>query len=511
MLAYIFGMLARDVQPPSSFLPDIQYHESPYGWTVVTHVCRYWRETALSFPTLWSNIDSYSTLASLTCLDRSAASDTRVYLRDAIRKASVCPRLDGGRYLQTVAHHSERLRELHIQPTFRYGPLILRSFQHPAPKMRALSIMLNLNKERPHELPLLFEGHLPNLEKLTLANFSQWPLHQFGTKLTHLCLMDQPLRGRMTMDRFFDFLSSCGELEELVLVDAGPNIFDTPSDLADGEQKLVALQHLKTLHIGDWPTPRAVGRFLEHLSLPSTTKIFIWSDCLFRHEETFDRLLPQDLQHLRPFHHLTAVHLTYRPATRDYPQMLSVQDGVLVFYLHFAMPTTTEMLLSVFNALDLHNVEELTLGIHSKPEMEDTIWRNILSKMPRIQSLTILRRPSRPILSALCAESAADEVLCPALTLLTITDDRAVSSIRLFLFAEERAKCGLPLQRLQIVSRMNMYSYRLEDEMQDMRSKISEVEYIQDDLIDVRQLPIGWPTATYRWVLKMREGRSGAS
>ena len=105
-------------------------------------------------------------------------------------------------------------------------------------------------------------------------------------------------------------------------------------------------------------------------------------------------------------------------------------------------------------------------------------------------------------------ENLTDEVPCPGLKLLTITDDRAVSSIRLFLFAEERAQRGIPLRRLQVVSRMNMYSYRLEDEMQDMRSKVAEVEYVEDECVDVKQLPAGWPTATYRWLLDMRDGRN---
>ncbi|KAI0751978.1 hypothetical protein BC629DRAFT_1556332 [Irpex lacteus] len=298
----------RNAFAPVNILPA-EVCEEPYAWIAVTHVCRYWRETALSFPALWSNIDSYSTLAALTFLNRSAATDARAYLRDAVGTSGISPSLDRGRFLQSIAYHSERYKELHIQPAFRYG-----------------------------SLPLLFDGHLPNLEKLTLANFSQWSLHQFGTKLTHLCLMDQPLRGRMSMDRFMDFLFSCEVLEELVLADAGPNIFEMPPGLGSSEGKLVYLRHLRALHLGEWPTPHSVAQFLEHIILPPTTKIFIWADCLFRREESFAMLLPRSLKHLHPLHHLTAVHVTYRPATREYPQLLSVQDGVLVFYLTSPCP-----------------------------------------------------------------------------------------------------------------------------------------------------------------------------
>ncbi|KAI0337482.1 hypothetical protein BDW22DRAFT_1488256 [Trametopsis cervina] len=508
VLAHIFHLLSLQTNTPPSFLPDLTTRRDPYAWISVTHVCRYWRATALAFPTLWSSIDSSSPLASLAFLARSAATPARLYLRDAVHNGGVRPCLDRARFLQAFAHHSTRLVELHVQPAFKYGPVLLRCFHAPAPELRALSLVLNLHKEGAHELPLLFGGHLPAVEKLTLANFSQWSLHQFGSRLTHLCLLDQPLRGRMPMDRFMDFLRGCELLEELVLIDAGPCTFDNAAGIGDGDKDPVALNRLRTLHIGDWTMPQAVARFLAHLVIPSTTKIFIWADCLFRRDETLSMLLPSNLEHLRPFHNLRALHLTYRPAMRDYPQLLSVQDGVLVFYLHLAMATTDEMLQSTFTPFDLGHIQELTVGIHSEPELSESAWRSIFETMPLLHTLNILRRPSRPILAALSQGPLSEDLLCPELTHLTITDDRAVSSIRLFLFAEERAQRQIPLRRLQIVSRMNMYSYRLEDEMQDMRSAIQEVVYVEDELVDVRQLPAGWPTATYRWLLDIRDGRA---
>ncbi|KAI0686417.1 hypothetical protein BC835DRAFT_1420392 [Cytidiella melzeri] len=510
VLANVFGMLACSVNTPRPFLPDLEVCREPYAWIVVTHVCRYWRETAFSFPALWSTIDSYSTLTSLAFLDRSAAADARVYLRDAVSSVGVSPCLDRGRFMQAIAYHSGRIEELHLQPAFKYGPMILQSFHYPAPKLRALTVMLRLHQEVPHELPLLFDGYIPNLEKLTLANFSQWPLHQFGTKLTHLCLMDQPHRGRMSLDRFMDFLATCEALEELVLVDAGPTVFDASPGLGNSDGKFALLKHLRQLDIGDWPTPQSVARFLGQLILPPSTKIFIWADCMFRTHETFSTLLPPDLQHLHPLHHLKAFHITYRPARGDYPQLLSIQDGVLVCYLHFAMSTTVEMFQSVFSQIDLQHVEVLTLGIRSNPEMPEATWRDIFTMMPRVHTLNVVRRPSRPILAALGTEAFDDddEVLCPALTLLTITDDRAVSSICLFLFAEERAQRGIPLRQLQLGSKTNMYSSCLDEEMDDLRSQIAEVEYVEDEVVDVRKLPAGWPTATYRWQLNIRQGRT---
>ncbi|KIP07539.1 hypothetical protein PHLGIDRAFT_70880, partial [Phlebiopsis gigantea 11061_1 CR5-6] len=119
--------------------------------------------------------------------------------------------------MQSVAYHSPRFVELHIQPQFRYGAKILHALQHPAPELRALSIMLNLGKDEPQELPVLFSGRTPKLERLTLANFTTWPGNSFGSNLTHLCLLDQHHRARMGISEFLDFLESCPHLKELVL------------------------------------------------------------------------------------------------------------------------------------------------------------------------------------------------------------------------------------------------------------------------------------------------------
>lgn len=492
---------------PAPLLPDLDAWVNPYSWTIVAQVCRYWRQTAISFPTLWTNVDARSPLGSLASLDRSTTSLIRVYLRDAVHQSTTSRCLDRARLLQTIAYHSHRFVQFHVQPTFRYGPAILQSFQNPAPKLEALSIMLNTSKDESHALPTLFDGCLPNLRYLTLANFSSWSVDQFGTNLTHVCLMDQPLRRRMPMKAFLDFLANLPQLEELALIDAGPSVFHHQPGATDSTDRIVPFHHLKTLHIGDWPTPQSVANFLRHLVLPPTTKILIWGDCLFRQNEAVTMLLPPSLEHLHPLHHLTALHLTYRPAIRDYPQLVSVQNGILVVYLHFAMPATEEMMHSIFRPLDLRHIEQLTIGMHSKPELPKAWWGRIFKTMPRLCTLNILRCPSRPILSALSDADELGNSLCPSLTLLTITDDRAVSSILLFLFAEDRAQRGTPLQRLQVISRANMYSYRLEDDMHDLRNVIAEVECIEDEQVDVRQLAAGWPTEMYRWVTRMREGR----
>ena len=497
-------MLAFDEKMPTAFLPDLSLRESPHTWIVVTHVCKHWRETALAFPALWSVIDSDSALTALAFLDRSAASRLSVFLRDAAYGSRYSPSLERARFMQSVAQHSPRFVELHIQPQFRYGAKILSALQYPVPELRALSIMLNLGKDEPQELPVLFSGRMPKLERLTLANFTSWSGNSFGSNLTHLCLLDQHPRARMDMLEFLDFLESCPHLKELVLIEAGPT---TRVGEEPDSARLVVLDDLELLHVGGWPTPQCISRFLSHLVIPSTTKVHLWAECLFSRGEIFSSLLPSNLTYLRAFQNLKAVHCTFRPSRRDFPQLVSVQDGVLVFFSYFGGSTPPAMMRSVFDTLDVRAIEELTIGVDCTPELPAADWCAILDSMPRLHRLNVLRRPSRPLLSALRCADTAGKLPCPALSTLSISDDHMLSSIALYLLAEDRAAAGAPLQKLEVITKMSAYSPRLEAELEELK-KIPNVVYEKDQPFDVTSLPVGWPDETYRWIAKQSERRA---
>lgn len=495
-------MLAFDETIPHSFLPDLNVRDDPHGWTKVSHVCRHWRETVLAFPFLWSTIDSDSALAALTFLDRSAASTLRVYLRDAAYGSRYSPSLERARFMQSVAQHSKRFEEIHIQPKFRYGSNVLRTLQHPAPKLKALSIVLNLGKDESQTLPILFDGVIPSLEQLTLANFATWPGNNFGPKLTHLCLLDQHPRGRMVMDEFLDFLESAPGLQELVLVDAGPSSGPGGSEVTSLPPRAVSLDRLHTLQLGNWPGPESVASFLSHLALPASSCVHVWAERLSHADEALSMALPANMARLHPFHGLKAVHCTARPTTRGYPQLISVVDGSLIFYSTFSAMTAPASLVSLFENIDTRSVEELTIGIECTPELP---WPKILADMPRLRALTVLRRPSRPVLAALCRNDTLDGVLCPLLRSVSILDDSVLSSVRLFLFALDRGECGLPLRELRLFARS--CSSRFESELEELGKYIAHVEQLKDNPMDVERLAVGWPSEAYEWVVKQRATR----
>lgn len=212
--------------------------------------------------------------------------------------------------------------------------------------------------------------------------------------------------------------------------------------------------------------------------------------------------LPDDITHLLPFHDLKAIHCTARPTTRGYPQLISVVDGALVFYSTFSAITAPTALTSLCKNLNTCSVEELTIGIECAPELA---WHTVLEDMPRLRALTILRRPSRPILASLCRSDTLDEPLCPLLESINIIDDNVLSSVRLFLFAVDRAECGLPLRELNLYARS--CSSRFESELEELGNYIGRVVELKDNPVDVERLAAGWPTDAYEWVVKQRATR----
>ncbi|KAF7789079.1 hypothetical protein EIP86_000012 [Pleurotus ostreatoroseus] len=542
-LGMIFSILAASCAPDSnSFLPSFRTPSSPpsHEWTVVAHVCRYWRDTALLFPTLWSTIDTSCPLAALASLDRAAQAPIHAYLRDAVLYSSIRPSLERGRFLQSISAHTSQLAELHVQPTFRYGPAVLRYFDRPAPQLRALSIALGASEEQDKTLSMLFGGETPVLTRLTLFNFARW--HEgwdIGKNLTHLCLYDQPVRSRLQMSEFLDLLAGCTRLEELVVVEAGPSTaqvstFITSPDADPKTHIMLDMPHLRRLHLGNWGSPRIICGFLSHLVLPATTTMEIWGDVLFHSTETLFSLLPSSLSYLLPLHNLNAIHLKYRPTLKDAPQLFSVSNGVLVVHFYYIANTSSELLASVFNMLDVRSVRELTVGVDCDPDLTAGWWKDAFASMPKLSQLNIVRRRSRAILAALTLDqerrsgmpgssspnpatldtSARDEtqIPCPALKAMVITDDSALASIRLFALAQERAAFGMPIQSLTIVNATaglgsTSWDAKMREEIEDLKCYIKDVRVAREDIYNMPAQPVGWPSEPFTWAMRRKEAK----
>ncbi|KAF9793404.1 hypothetical protein BJ322DRAFT_984283, partial [Thelephora terrestris] len=75
ILAIIFQYVLNNF-----FGPNDGPREDFYRWTAVTRVCRYWRESALAFATLWSTVSLDNLPAALISIERSRSAPLDVYV-----------------------------------------------------------------------------------------------------------------------------------------------------------------------------------------------------------------------------------------------------------------------------------------------------------------------------------------------------------------------------------------------------------------------------------------------
>ena len=231
-----------------------------------SHVCRHWRQTALTFPSLWSTISARTidNECALEFLRRSKRVDLRVY--DELQFPHL---LMPTRWLDSLVSRSRRLVELHVLTSHGYNHLQSQLFQSPAPKLEALSLWTG----PAGSLPQIFAGHVPKLRKLALVDCTSWQGNNFST-LRHLFLRSQTSLDRCTIHEFLDMLKELPQLEELALIDAGP--LEKPEDVSGVDCHPVILKNLRRIEIGCALTSRMPSVLLSYLAAPDLAELSVW-------------------------------------------------------------------------------------------------------------------------------------------------------------------------------------------------------------------------------------------
>ncbi|KAH9891340.1 hypothetical protein C8Q73DRAFT_703845 [Cubamyces lactineus] len=172
----------------SSFQGRRDIHQFPFRPLItITHVCKRWREVALSTSALWTCIDDERPAQMEAFLARSQHTPIRLHLttKDLLRTALV---------LNTHASRMRRL-DLTIHPNASFIPPIL---QFEAPLLECLTICSELNPPPPleHFTMLLFRKRQVNLLALALVGLGPWLPGNCFPQLTHLHLSRFLYQGR---------------------------------------------------------------------------------------------------------------------------------------------------------------------------------------------------------------------------------------------------------------------------------------------------------------------------
>ncbi|TFY65305.1 hypothetical protein EVG20_g5649 [Dentipellis fragilis] len=277
VLIQIFHAL-RLSEPPK-YLPKNRHYpaslRSSYsfiGWFKVTHVCRQWRNTALAYPSIWSDI----------------AFDLGPKWRDeTLRRSETAPiSIKWGGYNpymtpddaqdmpNILVRHLEHTKELSLSADAEDWAPLIPPLCGDAPLLERAALITSTNLDRLPSLPSdLFGQHSPRLRRLHLRGWiMSWSPLTMNFNLTHLKVELDYGNPRDFASDFTDFLRVIGKLqslESLVLVHSMPILFSTTMlQESYSPNVTIHLPKLRNLVISDDILACAV--FLKHTVIPST-------------------------------------------------------------------------------------------------------------------------------------------------------------------------------------------------------------------------------------------------
>jgi hypothetical protein len=387
LLAHIFGYLPDAIPEPFPFpIPESFHH-----WKVIMRVCRYWRTTALSTPSLWHtiHINKASDEAALQSLRLSGILPLKVLCTADLLDGSNSHESRNAladHALQGVIDSIDRLRELHILSSLTDAHWPWKFFTRPATQLEALTIISSDEDDigTPYVFPPIFNAaETTSLKKVVLANVSLWP-HDSFRNLRHLALYDQLDEARLPLHTFINILSQSPELETLILVSAGLEddfIFDS-SNLP----QTVSLPFLQYLEIGDWSFEMVPLTFLKHLAFPTETTLCLWN---IGWEADLRNLLlprPDDPSLLQRCTKINITCFLDADHSCEASTLVSVKDSTIYYYASNVPPgfSTLRSLGQFTNVTELNYCPD-----HGWGKYGDIIDEDLLLMLPALKVLRV--------------------------------------------------------------------------------------------------------------------------
>ncbi|KAI0273628.1 hypothetical protein BC834DRAFT_966128 [Gloeopeniophorella convolvens] len=423
-------------------------------------VCYHWRQTALSFPTLWNTIHlregaihdfQFATL----CLERSKEAPLSVDISTLFRGAQIS---------NFFSPYSSRIESVTVSVPFKYSSysvprFLLSTCAFPAPRLKSLRLCTAMwGSHHAPALPSLFDGDLTRITHLQVESFSPYPGYTFGN-LTHLALCSQSqYEKRPSMADFLDFLEANPYLEELLLDDAGPAMHTSDSRLP------VRLPNMRLLCFIATSTERAVSqRVLSHLRLPDQCCIRVHRDMDPSH---LDELLPSPFPadaHLLPTFG-TVENFSLRDDMRAFGERsircsaTSRHSGVSISY-RLRGPADDEtwpeaVLNNFLRSIPCRQILRLCLCLRrSFQSFPAGGWRCLFERFAALDELCLIDVDMSNVLEGLACKhkEVQDVAILPALTTICLVRPKDLDMDTLLAWRAKRATDGLHISQLTII------------------------------------------------------------
>lgn len=424
--------------PPEllSVIPTFWPEGSQRDLIKATHVCRYWRTTLIASHDLWNVVKSGDEAQTRAFIQRSKPYPLSMEIKHPGEESVLS---------DTVL---SRLKSLTLDlPTTNLAKP-LRSLVCPTPMLQDLTIT---SSDPGSYLPVLNTGDFFSLTQLHLdgvaAHFTHLPIPNL--KALHV----KNTGGTPLLRGFLQFLKRTPWLEELVLVNTGPEGGDEPLE------RVVRLRSLRALTLHGTV---AKGNLLQYLSVPASADINLMG-CFNRNLDGFmDQFLPPSLENLPVTSSFTS--LTVTSTSRSWCHMgFSSNEGKLSIniksepsrYLQFGngqlTPPTAGRCLQRLTPLVLDTVTHLTIRRGPwEPQVfpEPSALREFLHQLPSLQTIDLVCCH----LSSLTALDPAGVRLPFFHTLnLYLAPDAVIDLFPLSHLAKSKLSLKCPLEKVKLV------------------------------------------------------------
>ena len=409
------------------FGPNDAPREDFYKWTAVTGVCRYWRESALSFGSLWSTVPMGNLPAALISIERS---------RNALLDIYVPTHRPLNGVWDKIRDHMPRVRKLAVKVYHLDALSTSLGFPIFAPNLQTLDIHKTGTQNRP--LPPFFNGATPKLSSVRLSGISNWAPNHF-TGLKRLSIENVP--QTLPIDNLLDILEANPTLEYLELWKTEPT--------AEPTSRHITLPHLRQLKFGSG-SPRPL---LRSLSLPSTCQLELTSMVLDSlNQSVFQHALPSESPSLPNIRDVRKLKINVGDGI-DGVETSGVTSSSAIFRLHVSSMARTliQSTLGSFAPLSAASIRELCVqGCRALEYPDPEAWKPLLGSMTNLDTLWLVKSDCEPVLRVLETDSRS----LPCMRSLRVCSERPPPPQAVRAMAQARRDQGCPIEHLLVACRL---------------------------------------------------------
>ena len=446
-----------------------------------SQVCRHWRDTFTGTPALWTYFGCKDLARTRAFIERSKSTPIRVRLSRKFCHHS----------FNALVPHANRFEylKMEIPASELYSNTIL-NLKKPGPLLEQLVVVVEdtsyTDDNQVAPFPLLFNGELPRLTRLSLEYLSPHPAWFSISNLTIFHLVHTGSHGGSS-SQLLRFFNQNSGLEEVSITYHGQFVDNLSPN------HTVNLPSMRKLRLGDCPSKPGI---LHHLVLPPGVEVSlrpvipnpvigIAADLPLRAQKSPNFLTAIDRVSFAEGS-LTSAHFT-GPYGTLYIRASGTQDDP---------HDLASRCIYTFEPLDVSGATELLIESYSPTRrnslesVQDSGIHNCLRSLPKLRTLILVSCANETHFQALQAPDPDKDgfsIVCPELKHLFIdvsNSRRPELSFPHFPFldllslAETRASLGIPLDRITVKSVHPLFE---DSDLASLLQYVGTVDTIGDD------------------------------